>query len=400
MFDFLKVAGLALLDRFNETFEPWKKFDRPGELKPGASSNPSQIKDFYLENLKKYLDRDTEIFRNTELDALGDACTWQGVYTAFCVLARSKGYDYRGAWHLARMVTKDGVLLRGAVPSGTPWFVMDTGNKQFIHDDGLMIRRDDASLDSLAGFCFGAAMALHMDRCPVELTAAIDRLATRMLQDGYRLKNMDGSNTKYGDCRPGLIQAPVRTLAAAVVARLGEQVGAVNRSTAKKLCDRYGREFARTESHLLWNHPWANDNLALMLTASALLLEKDFGDARKGMEILRDKAMLYGNSFAIYLAKFCGLGLSLDGLSVASKIMCEFTDSPAPNGKSSCTTTNEGYPSVMFHGQRVATQPVPVWRRPNTDFIWQRSPYSLEGTDGNNYPGLDYLVAYFLRENT
>ena len=46
-----------------------------------------------------------------------------------------------------------------------------------------------------------------------------------------------------------------------------------------------------------------------------------------------------------------------------------------------------------------ACTPVPVWLRPNTDFLWQRSPYTLSVTGGAGIietAGIDYILPYWM----
>jgi uncharacterized protein (TIGR03437 family) len=46
-----------------------------------------------------------------------------------------------------------------------------------------------------------------------------------------------------------------------------------------------------------------------------------------------------------------------------------------------------------------ACKPVPVWLRPNTDFLWQRSPYVLTATGGAGIietAGIDYILPYWM----
>jgi uncharacterized protein (TIGR03437 family) len=46
-----------------------------------------------------------------------------------------------------------------------------------------------------------------------------------------------------------------------------------------------------------------------------------------------------------------------------------------------------------------ACTPVPVWLRPNTDFLWQRSPYELSVTGGAGIietAGIDYILPYWM----
>jgi uncharacterized protein (TIGR03437 family) len=46
-----------------------------------------------------------------------------------------------------------------------------------------------------------------------------------------------------------------------------------------------------------------------------------------------------------------------------------------------------------------ACQPVPVWQRPNTDFLWQRSPFQLAVAGGAGIietAGIDYILPYWM----
>ncbi len=45
-----------------------------------------------------------------------------------------------------------------------------------------------------------------------------------------------------------------------------------------------------------------------------------------------------------------------------------------------------------------ACTPVPVWLRPNTDFLWQRSPYTLSNTGAGiiETAGIDYILPYWM----
>jgi hypothetical protein len=102
-----------------------------------------------------------------------------------------------------------------------------------------------------------------------------------------------------------------------------------------------------------------------------------------------------GNAFLIFMTYRLTPGLiSYDQLQTARKVLLEFTTTGVPNGKSASTVKNEDYPSIVYGGERVAVQPVPAWRRPPSDFFWQRSPYSLEGSEAHGYSGLDYLISY------
>ena len=45
----------------------------------------------------------------------------------------------------------------------------------------------------------------------------------------------------------------------------------------------------------------------------------------------------------------------------------------------------------------VAVYPIPIEKRPPTDFLWQRSPFELDGgcDPRQQYPGVDLLLPYW-----
>jgi uncharacterized protein (TIGR03437 family) len=54
--------------------------------------------------------------------------------------------------------------------------------------------------------------------------------------------------------------------------------------------------------------------------------------------------------------------------------------------------------TVPVCGSKACT-PVPVWLRPNTDFLWQRSPYTLSATGGAGIietAAIDYILPYWM----
>jgi len=403
----LKVTGLGLIDAVNERCEPWVEFTREAEprapIPEGAhDAHIDMLARYFAQELDNHLDCDRLLFQNTRPTDIADECVWQGVYAAFTALSRELALypkSWRGADGLAFHVM-DGHLLRGYAPAGVTWLSRDISRAKNYrdHPDGSTTL-DDASLDSLAGFCFGSAIAMERSQCPGSLCRAISALATRFVSDGFRLTCLDGTPTKYGDCRPGIFQAPVRTLAAAVLTHTGHAMQGFHPDSPlkvwKDIARRYGAEFSRTETHVLAKHAWFNDNLAVMLTlAAAMSGSPDLADpAKKGLAVLLRKGDKLGNAMLGAAAAHVGMGTQARA-DMVQKVLVEFAEAPAPNGKLACAVKNADYPSITWDGRRVATQPVPAWRRPNTDFFWQRSPYSLEGGDGNDYAPLDFLIAY------
>jgi hypothetical protein len=408
LLSWLKVSGLSLIDAVNEKYEPWKEFTREAEPRtpvlPGTEqSKIDLLAQYFARDLDHFLDFDKRLFQNIRPTDIADECVWQGVYSALTALSHGdvmlRAYGWDGTSGLALHV-RDGRLLRGYAPAGARWLVRDINRARNYHDlpDGSTVL-DDASLDSLVGFCFGASVAVARGECPGPLCRAVSDLAIQFAADKCRLTCLDGSFTKYGDCRPGIFQAPVRNLAAAVLLHLGHQMQGYPADSPlkvwKDIVRKYGAEFSRTETHLLANHPWFNDNLAVMSTLSALMSDhQEFEPARAGLRVLLKKGDKLGNAFLAAASEHVGEKMTGPRNTMIEKVLLEFAEAPEPNGKMACAAKNAGYPSVMWDKKRVATQPVPAWRRPNTDFFWQRSPYSLEGGDGNDYAGLDFLIAY------
>ena len=400
IFSWLKVQALAAIDRFNSKNEPFQDFTRSIEQKPPFLTAQEEwlahLAEFYRLGLADFTTADHELFQEVRPNSLGDLCIWQGVYSAYCSLSKGP----LGENGLARYVSPEGFLHRGVAPHGAPWFTVDPS--KVYQDDGSWVTRDDASLDSLLGFLFGVAMASRTKRMTPALCGAMKRLASRFVADGYRLKNPDGSFTTYGDCRPGVVQAPVRNLAATLVAYWGEACGAPTPGW-RDICKSYGGEFSRTETHVLWKHAWYNDHLAMLATCAGFMADAAwFSGCRAGLDVLLTKHAKAGNAFLIFMDDYLEPNSISPGkrarLDNANLVLLEFSDTMAPNGKRAGTVKNEGYPAFMWGGQRMARQPVPAWRRPPADYFWQRNPYSLEGSSSENYSGLDFLLAYTLRQ--
>jgi hypothetical protein len=323
-------------------------------------------------------------------NSLGDAAIWQGVYLAMTAMRFSVSgtIPARVALHQAAAAMaaylRRGVLYRGAVPKDLPGVSMDP-SKAYFTEDGLLLR-DDASLDSMLGIMFGAAFVQRFGDAEARglLAAPLEEFSDRFAADGFRLVRRDGTPTTYGDCRPGFFQAPVRTLAAALPCLLAEgPMGACWRGIAKA----YGAEFATTDTQVPGRISYVNAHLAALANMAYVCAAPSgapgLEEAREGLRRLVAKYADAGNSFIVYGAAALGLPLTTSARDKAAKVLSEFPLGSKPK-------------AGLNSSEAPALQPVPVWQRPPSDYIFQRSPYPYRGSETLAYSRLDYLLAHYL----
>jgi hypothetical protein len=101
------------------------------------------------------------------------------------------------------------------------------------------------------------------------------------------------------------------------------------------------------------------------------------------------KFRLQGNSFFsfVYASYF---PLEEEARQRAVQTLKEF-ECPKPQR----SVINSRDPAIPKSG-RWSLQPLPVWKRPNTDIVWQRDPYELDAIAGHRNTGVDFLLAYWM----
>ena len=369
---------------------PRPYFDRP--------TDPEKL-DVSLEDIAKSAERELEDFvRDGAFFAqkpndLGDACIWQGVYTAMCV-QRWRYEKSPAAKKLMREAAKAlamyprwGVLNRGAVPKALEGqFFHRDPTKRYLNDSNGYVYRDDASLDSLLGFCYGAATIVRYgDQGTKDVVAkAFFELSVNFSRNGYRLINNDETFTKYGNCALGLFQAPVRVMAACLPSLLAGQ------DDWRKIAARHAPEFKTPDTQIPKKMSWVNAHLAILATLSYLMLTKaeDPGhrEAQLGLNALLGKYVHAGNAFLIFGAVAADCLITANERELGVKVLSEFSLAGKP--------WSEPGP--------INPEPTPVHRRPRLDVVWQRSPYEQ---GGGEHPDvrlnrMDFLMAYYLHRNS
>jgi hypothetical protein len=334
---------------------------------------------------------------------LGDCCIWQGVYTAMATMrwAAKPGPDTQAAMlaaatALSRYFYATGpgtsIICRGAMPvslegdlSGGLFHLDQTNAAQYWTDtiDGVVYAfREQASLDSMLGALFGAAVVNRFGDAPSRavLAGPLGRFTFGFTQAGYRITNRDGSVTQYGDCAPGFFQAPVRVLAAALPSLVAGS------NDWGQLARAYAPEFGTTDTQAPGKISWVNAHLAMLANLTYVCAAPagalGSGQAADGVRSLLSKYEDAGNSFLVYAAARLGVTPRQSAKDKADKVLIEFPLGPKPK-------------AGLNSSAAPAMQPVPVWQRPPADYIFQRSPYPYSGSDPAAYTRLDYLIAHY-----
>ncbi len=398
----IKASILRGADGFNDLVGGPERFSRDALLDPscplrGAARREAIAQAAELEMASFISDG---CFVAQKPNDLGDAAIWQGVYTAMTALRWSVKKD---AASLAAMQaaaialscyfyeTGPGIsiIVRGAMPI---WlerklFSIDPANASRYFTDGCcgdpFAYREDASLDSMLGAMFGAAIVNRFGDAASRafLSREMKRFSCGFTKAGFKITNRDGSVTTYGDCSPGFLQAPVRTLAAALPSLVsgGQEWRAIAMSHAA--------EFATTDTQVPGRISWVNANLAILASLTfAFAAPKDapgLPEIMRGLDALLDKYADAGNSFLIFGSILAGAPVTVGQRDKGSKILSEFPIGPKPQSGLNSSTAD-------------SLQPVPVWQRPPSDVIWQRSPYAYSGSDATAFNRLDYLIAHYL----
>ena len=383
----IKTMALRAVDALNP-HRPY--FDRPSApeepsipIEDLATSAEIELEDFVRDG----------VFIAQKPNDMGDACIWQGVYTAMCVqrwrhkkTAAAQKLMLAASRALA-MYVRWGVVNRGAMPKSLEGeFFHRDPSKKYLNDSNGYVYRDDASLDSLLGFCYGAATILRYG--DMQSKKAIERSCSELSivfsKKGYRLINNDETQTKYGNCSPGVFQAPVRIMAACLPSLLA------GKDDWRHIAGSYAPEFKTPDTQIPRKMSWVNANLAILATLSYAMLTKGeepgHREAHVGLSDLLGKYANAGNAFLIFGARAVDCAITANERDIGLKVLSEFSLSGKP----------------MSNKEPVNSQPTPVHLRPRFDVVWQRSPYEQ---GGGEHPEvrlnrMDFLIAYYLYRNT
>lgn len=412
MLNMLKGFLLGVADEINERWKPFKKFERAPcliDAKPlpeKAEFYWGDIQDNWLHGPYK------EFYWSMKPNDMGDMAIWQGLYTFTCAvkddipatLSAVKGQS------LIQTLGGDNRLARGVDAIGGPHNTDPT--RTYFEDRGYVYLQD-VSESTLIGHMFGLWSILYFGQERVLKGIAgqlLEDLAKQVIADGYILKDHAGKPARFGDLRPSLTTAPIRIASLACLLLLSSRTSESkeHKDLYDQIVRKYKSSILHPETHVLWVHPQYQDILAYFVLAMLATAEQDEKLKQEYKDALWqqwEKNCEEGNSFYTFIVQFVCGGVDQIHLQKAAQVLQEFNTDPkkGPTAKQKGSAPdNSDIKSVVWGwkqlkgGDRVALEPVPVWRRPPMDIAWQRSPYSIQGSSDCDYNGLDFLSAYYL----
>lgn len=398
-----QLATMRLADSLHKR-EPFDEFTRPPDIKDARPLH-RKAKLFDEEIKADFLKHDDRLFWSMIPNDLGDMAIWQGYHTAFRAFKYAATHSPRDRLYLAKSLEGQALLqagygnaflVRGIDPSGG-----DTHPHRYSRQGDPYDWVEDASGSSLTGHVFGLYCAYKFGNPEISARAKdlFLNLTRNLIANDYKLRNADGTATRYGDQRfvGWLIRTPnvLTTIAILSFADYLSDDPLFDREKAKLMQgSAVVRGAARGEVHLLWYGKEYHQHLAFMAYYVLLGTESDPELRRlldKNFNRLFHKFRKEGNSFFSFVY---GTYYPMEPhrLKIAVQTLQEFAFPKKPGSVKNSTDS-----SIEKIG-RWAKQPLPVWRRPNTDIIWQRDPYQLDQTQGviHRYSGVDFLIAYWM----
>ncbi|MBI5596974.1 MAG: hypothetical protein HY928_12855 [Elusimicrobia bacterium] len=362
---------------------------------------------------------------------VGDVCLWQGVFAAEAALRAAggglpadKGRAARALEGLRHLSSKGRPIARSVYPASLA--TEPGGGWSFA--DGRWKWKEDASVDSMAGWVFGVLMVRELvPELRPEADSLILGFAAALKGNGYRLRNGDGTLTRFNRVGGGWVNSPpgvLSTLAVLKAAARADPAGPWGAAHARFVAEGQDRWGAYASGPLLWKNKTTNHNIAFLSLSSALLSEDD--PARqtvyaRGLVRLHRLVERTGNSFWTYLSLWslerAGFGEAERDREVAlwmarrrlhlarAKVAMLEWQYPACKVKREVVNSSRAdlpFSRWPFFGRLALRQPLPLWERPPADFVWQRSAYSLDDWVGyaqeppQRFSPLDFLVAYRL----
>lgn len=423
------LAALRFWDAFHLSIEPHIEMSRPvqrKDLRPLTVQAVEMERD--LDSVFTALDGRLFLI-DTPPVQVGDVCLWQGVFAAEAALRSSLAAEPFERERAAKALEGLGILSSRGQPIARSFYPSGLATEppgQWAGHDKDYQWKEDASIDSMVGWVFGVLMVREL---VPSLRPEADRLilgfASALRGGGYRLRNSDGSLTRFNRVGGGWVNSPPGVLATLAVLRAAaraEPGGPWAAEHARLVLQGQDRWGAYASGPLLWSNKSTNHNIAFLALASALLTEDD--PARqavyaRGLVRLSRMVEKMGNSFWTYLtlwsldrARFGApqqdrevalwLARRREHLARARLAMLEW-DYPSCKIKREVVNSSRADLKVSFwplSGRRALLQPLPLWQRPPADFVWQRSSYSLDDWVGYKAPEpqrfspLDFLVAY------
>lgn len=393
-----KVSAIKLADALNAAHDPFQEFTRPAmtvdqlSLAEKAQRLEDDLLSAFMIRGGTIINYRIPLDPRLPLD-LGDQALWHGIYTAMFALKYRVTQDPKVCTILSALVQgladqqPDGRLIRG------------------IDDSGRI--QADASNDQASGHLLGLYFAWLFGEPDTAKKAVelMDEWANRILVEGGRMKNPDGSTTTYGQLINGWKTDPLRlTLCLAIYGAAFQMTGSFRYLQAySELMHTYGDLALYPKVRLLWLDTVYDTHRAAMHLAVLQNISIDF-PGMAAVQRLRKQVSKQGN---IWVNALCALAdkRADDDTAIAEKVLSEFSAAP-PFYNSGVDLTGSVLVSacggqMLWNDDWVSRQPVPRWAMANEDFSWQRNLYSIafrkqSDPPDSRYNGGAFLAAYWL----
>lgn len=403
----LVAPVLGWIDRWNIAVEPFKDPDYSHANLPPLDTITFKLattRDTCHADLPRFV-KDGAFFWDVVPNDLGDNCLWQGVYLAYLSMLGDIGGVNKAMVEAMIPLTTyggPGVVLRGVAHRST--FTPPAGDKRYFTTADGWVCLPDASMGSLLGFCYGLTYAITAPRSCRHVDSDLarkmaERVADTLIANDFRLVNPDGTPTPYGNLNPNLAQVPARILGLLSLLKLAGKTELYNKVWDEALpVLEYGEtHFVLPGVPKVTFHPWYQDHLAFLTYDMLLTLESDAKRRApyvRGLKRLWAKDKRWWNPyFTAVAAKHIPIEERDYNMAIAGLFDYSY---PAIKMHGKKNSIRKDIEIVKYDGVLFAARPLRISERPPSNYLWQRSPYRLDGEPIAAYNGLDFLIPYML----
>lgn len=392
MLSFLKSKVLSWVDALDAINDPFLEFTRPACLK-SVSQTLHEKAALFEEELPSFLSADGKsVYYEIPFDPkvpkpLGDFVLHQGLaiaYNAVRFAATGSFLGYHPEW-------LEG-LARCLIPYGEGGVRLVRG----ITEDGTIVY-DDASNDTATGVLVGCGFTMQFGPPEAQKRASdiLKSLAQSLLAHDYALIDAQGNPTTYGALIQGWKTDPLRaSLCMAILALTGYE------DAYQSLVREYGDLIQFAKMRFWWVNSYSDTHRAAIHLA-LLGNRRSLGLATDGLKRLWAMEHKTGNAWIACLVAWSTRTLLEPDVAAFKKILSEFDPETQKTNAWHDNTGSQpwvGAHKILWNGEYVVDQPVPVWMKGSDEFRWIRNPYTL--TNGTNpasarHHGIGFLLPYW-----
>lgn len=372
---------IKALDFVNDKYEPFKRVenfivDTPPDLE--------DLYDFAKSDIARFMSTGGKIFHDQMPDDIGDGLFYNSLYQSWKMWDMPTDQSAKELVDVMSLYfTEFNTLVRGIASSDAV-----APNNFYVSNSG-MVAGKDIGPGPLIVWCYALTQVHRHPIYGARARMLASKCYNKLKKSEMFLLNPDGSRSKYGNLSDTWYQAPIRVLALLLLAKMAGS-------------DDYYKTFKKQEWKLAYGdvrvpgwHKWYSEFIAFIAYDGLLSLEQV--DSRKktylrGLRRLFVVTEKYSNGmfYAIYNKYF--------GTSVLRNTLIEWNlrtfSTGMRNRKVTVGSTRKDIPVVMHNKKLCTTQALPVQNRPMSNFMWNKNPFALDGTNYADHSFLDYLMLY------